>query len=119
MIEYIGEKVEVRIGLEHATTAHIFSLPDRKFMFDAVLDEWTRNVAKDNEKVKHERKEAKAILGKYNQKKAEFDDGPFKTPAEQYAVDKVVNGEPLSATEDKPKLELVKPVKSKLIKLFK
>jgi hypothetical protein len=72
MIEYIGQKVEVRLGMDHAAMAHIFSLPDRKFMFDAALDEWTGNVKEDIEKVNRERKEAKAILKKYNRKKKEF-----------------------------------------------
>jgi hypothetical protein len=84
-------------------------------MFDAALDEWAGNVGKDNEKVQRERKEAKAILKKYNPKKAEYDQGSFKTPAEQYAMEnmenKVVNGEPLSSTEEKTEIKLVRPVK--------
>jgi hypothetical protein len=103
MIARIGEKVEVRIGLEQKNTVHIFSLPDRKYLFDAELNIWTGNVAEDNERVKKLRKEGKALLKKYNQKKAEYDKGPFKTPAEIYAEQhpqkpalQVVGGDPLT-----------------------
>jgi hypothetical protein len=118
MIQYTGQKVEVRMGLEQDVQVHIFSLPERKFLFDAELDVWSGDVAKDNEKVKRERKEANTIIKKYNRKKSEYDLGPFHTPSEQYAVEKVVNGEPLSPEEKpEPELKLVKP--GKKYSLFK
>jgi hypothetical protein len=118
MIQYTGQKVEVRMGLDQDVQVHIFSLPERKFLFDAELDVWSGDVAKDNEKVKRERKEANAIIKKYNRKKSEYDLGPFHTPAEQYAMEQVVNGEPLSPEEKpEPELKLVKP--GKKYSLFK
>jgi putative transposase len=102
MIGHVGEKAEVRVGLEHKNRVHIFSLPDRKYMFDAELNIWTGNAAQDIERVKRLRKEGKALLKKYNQKKAEYDKGPFKTLAEIYAEQNagepellVVGGDPL------------------------
>jgi hypothetical protein len=124
MISHIGEKVEVRVGLEHTGTVHVFSLPDRKYMFDAELNIWTGNVAQDNERVKRLRKESKALLKKYNQKKAEYDQGPFKTPAEIYAEQntpkpalQVVGGDPLTPETPQP-LTLVEKPKRKYKGLF-
>jgi hypothetical protein len=124
MIAHVGEKVEVRVGLEHKSTVHIFSLPDRKYLFDAELNIWTGNVALDNERVKKLRKEGKALLKKYNQKKTEYDKGPFKTPAEIYAEQnaekpalRVVGGDPL-AMEPPQTLTLVEKPKRKYKGLF-
>jgi hypothetical protein len=119
MIAHVGEKVEVRVGLEQSMTVHIFSLPDRTYMFDAELNIWTGDVAKDNERVSRLRKEGRGLLRNYNKKKAEYDKGPFKTPAELYAEQnapkpalQVVGGDPLTA---EPPLALVdaKPERKK------
>jgi putative transposase len=102
MIAHMGERVEVRVGLEQSPTVHIFDLPDRKFMFDAELNVWSGDAAQDNERVGRLLKEGKRVLHNYNKKQADYDQGPFKTPAELYAEKalRVVGGAPV--TPDTP-----------------
>jgi hypothetical protein len=71
-------------------------------MFDAELNIWTGDVALDNERVSRLRKDGKTLLKNYNKKKAEYDKGPFRTPAEIYAEQhapksalQVVGGDPI------------------------
>jgi hypothetical protein len=101
MIEYLGtgKKVQVRVGLEHSLKVHIFSLPEQKYLFDAELLSWSGDAVRDIEQVNKLRKGGKAVLQKYNKKKAEYDKGSFKTPAELYAEEarKVAGGAPLTA----------------------
>jgi hypothetical protein len=68
-------------------------------MFDAELNIWTGDAAQDNELVGRLRKDGKTLLKNYNKKKAEYDQGPFKTPTELYAAEarKVAGGDPLKA----------------------
>jgi putative transposase len=98
MISRTGEKVQVRVGLEHSMKVHIFSLPEQKYLFDAELLSWTGDLTRDIKQVNELRKGGKALLKKYNTKKAEYDRGVFKTPAELYAEEqrKVAGGDPLT-----------------------
>jgi transposase InsO family protein len=119
-IEYNGRKVEVRRGLDDAGTVHIFSYPDRVYLFDAEHFVLSGVPEEDMRKMGKLRKDMKGLEKKYNRKKAEYDQGVFKTPAEAYAEEaprKVVNGDPIAA-EAPPALELVKPAKKKIISIF-
>jgi putative transposase len=115
MLGKIGQRVEVRRGLDDAGTVHIFSLPDKKFLFDATCLEYTGNVQEDIALKNKLNKEKNAALKKYNKKKAEYDALPINTPAENYALKepvvlKVMNGAPLVLDEvnPAPRLTLVK-----------
>jgi putative transposase len=109
-IEYNGREVEVRRGFDDAGTVHIFSIPDRVYLFDAEQLAYSGVVQEDMRKVGKLKKDMRELEKKYNQKKTEYDKGVFKTPAEQYAEESrmVVGGEPL-AGEKPPVLKLVKP----------
>jgi hypothetical protein len=101
MLKYTGQKVEVRVPLDFSGVVHVFSLPDRKYLFDAELIEFTGDVEKDNKTVNKLREGKKILLAQYNKKKKEYDAGPFLTPAETYARDKkVVGGEPLGGGDE-------------------
>lgn len=94
------QRVEVRRGLDDAGIVHIFSLPDRKPLFDATCLEFSGNVEEDIALKNRLNKEKNAALKKHNKKKAEFDALPINTPAENYTREEqvvlsVVNGEPL------------------------
>jgi hypothetical protein len=115
----VGKQVEVRRGLDDTGVVHIFSMPDRKPLFDAENLTFSGVPQEDIQKIRKLKKEANTLANKYNKKKAEYDAAQFKTPAELYAEEEerelqVVNGEPLPAVEPEKK-----PRKSKLIKLFK
>jgi putative transposase len=95
----IGEKVEVRRGLDNSGKVHIFSLPDRVYLFDAENLAWTGVLQEDLEKLNKLRKEARALHKQYNKKKEEYDRGIFRTPAEIYAEEerKAAGGEDMAA----------------------
>jgi putative transposase len=114
----IGQKVEVRRGLDDGGKVHIFSLPDRVYLFDAENLVWTGAAQEDIARLNKLRREARELNKQYNKKKAEYDRGVFKTPAEIYAEEalKVVGGEDLAAAAPAD-LKLVKP-KSKIKKFF-
>jgi transposase InsO family protein len=115
--QYIGQQVEVRRGLDNTGIVHIFSMPERKYLFDAENLGFSGIPQEDIRKITKLKKETKALEKKYNKKKAEYDAGQFRTPAELYAQEtekQVVNGEPfMIENTEKPERE------SKLIKLFK
>jgi putative transposase len=117
MVEHTGQKVQVRVGLEHSLKVHIFSLPEQKYLFDAELLSWTGDAARDIRQVNELRKDGKAVLKKYNRKKTEYDKGPFKTPAELYAEEqrKVSGGDPITA---EPPLALVDAKPKRKLKGF-
>jgi hypothetical protein len=119
LVDYNGRKVEARRGLDDAGTVHIFSYPDRVYLFDAEHLAFSGVVQEDIQKMKKLRKDMKELEKKYNRKKEEYDKGVFKTPAETYAEEtrKVVNGSPVIADEP-PALKLVKPAKKKIIGIF-
>jgi hypothetical protein len=115
----VGKQVEVRRGLDDTGVVNIFSMPDRKPLFDAENLAFSGVPQEDIQKIRQLKKEANTLVKKYNKKKAEYDAAQFKTPAELYAEEEerelqVVNGKPLPAIEPEKK-----PRKSKLIKLFK
>jgi putative transposase len=119
-VAYVGEKVEIRVPLDKRGVVHVFSLPERKFLFDAYLAEFEGNVEKDIEKVDAMRKGKKEILENYRKRKAEFDKGEYRTPAEIYATEnppeaelQVVGGASLKQAE-RP----VKKAGKQLISLF-
>ena len=122
-INYNGKKVEVRRPIDNAGIVHIFSIPDRVYLFDAEYLPDSGIAQEEIQKKKKLLKEMKELEKKYNRKKAEYDKGVFKTPAESYAETysdnalKVVGGEPL-ADNAQPNLKLVKPVKKKYKGLF-
>jgi transposase InsO family protein len=91
-----GEKVEVRRGLDDAGKVHIFSVPDRVYLFDAENLVFTGVPQEDIRVMSKLKKDMNNLEKKYNKKKAEYDKGVFKTPAEIYAEErKVSGGEPL------------------------
>ncbi|MDR2098214.1 MAG: Mu transposase C-terminal domain-containing protein [Spirochaetaceae bacterium] len=96
----IGQKVEVRRGLDNAGKVHIFGMPDRKYLFDAEDLAWSGIVEEDIKKVKKLRREAKELYKGYNRRKAEFDKGEFKTPAEIYAAKNTPFTKAADALED-------------------
>lgn len=108
----IGQKVEVRRGLDNGGKVHIFSLPDRVYMFDAENLVWTGVLQEDIARLNKLRKEARDLQKQCNKKKAEYDRGPFKTPAEIYVEEarKAAGGENMP-TAKAPDLALVKPRK--------
>jgi hypothetical protein len=118
-IAHVGEKVEIRAPLDRRGVVHVFSLPERRFLFDAYLTEYTGDVDADMGKVGKMRKGKKEVLEEYRKRKAEFDKGDYRTGAEIYAAEKppetpalkVVGGEPESPKAAKPR-------KSGLIPLF-
>jgi len=118
-IAYNGQKVEVRRGLDDAGVVHIFSVPDRVYLFDAEHLALSGVPEEDIRKMSKLRKDMKGLEKKYNRKKAEYDKGVFKTPAETYAEEErmVVNGDPLVADEP-PNLKLVEPANKKYRSLF-
>jgi len=118
-IEYNGRKVEVRRGLDDTGTVHIFSYPDRVYLFDAEHLAFSGIVEEDIRKIAKIKKDMKGLEKKYNRKKEEYDRGVFKTPAEAYAEEarKVVNGDPITAHEP-PELKLVEPPKKKIKGIF-
>jgi putative transposase len=113
-VEYNGRKVEVRRPLDDAGIVHIFSIPDRVYLFDAEHLVLSGVPQEDIEKMGRLRKDMKNLEKKYNRKKEEYDKGVFKTPAESYAEDarQVVGGEPL---KEEPLLTLVTPAKKKVV----
>jgi putative transposase len=119
MTAIIGQRVEVRRGLDDVGTVHIFRLADKVPLFDAVCLEYSGNVQEDIAKKNKLKKEADALLKQYNRKQAEYDAETIKTPAEHYAeaepvMLKVVNGEPLVfECNPPPLLTLVKTDKPK------
>jgi putative transposase len=117
MQAHIGEKVEVRRGLDSTDTVHIFSIPDRVYLFDAENPKYSGMVQEDIEKVKKIRKDMNELHAKYNRKKAEYESGIFKTPAETYAEEaetrQVVGGDPLPGNTAAPALTLVPAGKPK------
>jgi hypothetical protein len=124
-IEYNGRKVEARRGLDDAGTVHIFSYPDRVYLFDAEHPAFSGVAREDIQKMGKLKRDMKELEKKYNRKKEEYDKGVFKTPAELMAeradvvADQrmVVNGEPLGA-EAPSGLKLVKPERRKIITPF-
>jgi putative transposase len=117
MLSITGQRVEARRGLDDAGTVHIFSLSDKRPLFDATCLEYTGNAQEDIDKKNKLNKEKNVLLKKYNKKKAEYDAESVNTPAENYAHErtrqtalKVVNGEPLIVDERNPapRLRLVK-----------
>jgi putative transposase len=112
LIEHNGRKVEVRRGLDDAGTVHIFSYPDRAYLFDAEYFASSGIPEEDIRKMGKLKKDMKELEKKWNRKKEEYDKGPFKTPAETHAEEalKVVNGEPI-AGEPPRILKLVTPGK--------
>jgi putative transposase len=112
--EYTGRKVEVRRPIDDAGTVHIFSYPDRVFLFDAQQLEFTGVAEEDIHEMAKRRKDLRNLEKKYNRKKAEYDKGEFKTPAESYALERddeerlVVNGEPVTKPEPQKRIRIVK-----------
>ncbi|MDR2194973.1 MAG: Mu transposase C-terminal domain-containing protein [Treponema sp.] len=43
-IEHVGENVEIRVPLDKRGVVHVFSLPDRTFLYDAYQTEYTGDV---------------------------------------------------------------------------
>jgi hypothetical protein len=79
MIAHIGEKVDVRVGIEHKSTVHIFSLPDRKHLFDAELNIWTGNVARGNARLKRRVSNVSWVLrGEQNLQARKGQEGPLR-----------------------------------------
>jgi putative transposase len=125
-LEYTGRKVEVRRPIDDAGTVHIFSYPDRVFLFDAQRLEFTGVAEEDIHARAKARKDMRNLEKKYNKKKAEFDKGVFKTPAEAYAHERgaddqaderlVVNGAPIAMPEPVKTIRICKetglPMKS-------
>jgi hypothetical protein len=118
MLGITGQRVEVRRGLDDAGTVHIFSLSDKRPLFDATCLEFSGNVQEDIPKKDRLNKEKNALLKKYNKKKAEYDKESINTPAENHALEtmqqtqlKVINGESVIVDEGHPTLHLtlVKP----------
>jgi len=109
-----GQKVEVRRGLDNAGVVHIFSYPDRVYLFDAEHLAYSGIPEEDIQKKGKLRRDMKQLEKKYNRKKEEFDKGVFRTPAETYAEEtrKVVNGDPIRETQE-PTLSLIKTPKRK------
>jgi hypothetical protein len=104
-------------SLDDAGTVHIFSLSDKRPLFDAACLEYSGNVQEDIAKKDRLNKEKNALLKKYNKKKTEYDKESINTPAENYALKtmrqtelKVVNGESLilDTENSAPCLTLVK-----------
>jgi hypothetical protein len=111
----IGQRVEVRRGIDDAGVVYIFSLPDKKPLFEATCLAYSGNVQEDIARLNKLKKEGDALFKKYNKKKAEYDAEFINTPAENHALKepvmlRVVNGEPLVVDEGKPvpHLRLVK-----------
>lgn len=77
--------MEVRRGLNDTGIVHIFSLPDRKPLFDAENLTFSGVMQEDIQKVGKMKKELKSLEKEYNKKKKEYDKGKFRTPAEIYA----------------------------------
>jgi putative transposase len=115
-IEYNGRKVEARRGLDNTGTVHIFSIPDRVYLFDAEHLVFSGVPEEDIQKMKKLRKDMKGLEKKYNRKKEEYDKGAFTTPAETYAEEtrKVVNGDPIQIST----LSLVNIPKRKIKGIF-
>ncbi|MDR3019877.1 MAG: Mu transposase C-terminal domain-containing protein [Treponema sp.] len=80
-----GKEVEVRRGLNDAGMVHIFSVPDRVYLFDAENLVFTGVPQEDIRAMSKLKKDMSNLEKKYNKKKAEYDQGVFKTPAEIYA----------------------------------
>jgi hypothetical protein len=93
-----GVKVEVRRGLDDVRNVSIFSMPDRIYLCDAEGGLENGSTEEDIRRLNKVKKEARQFLAKYNKKKAEYDKGAFKTPAELYAEEtrKVAGGEPVT-----------------------
>jgi hypothetical protein len=126
MIEYLGQEVQIRVPLDSDEVIHVFP-KGRKEPFDAFYRDDGTTVQEKNERVGKMRKQNVAFIKGYNQSKEELDKQEFVTVAEAWAKEhpelvaqempelQVVNGEPL-LVDDTPEK---KPVKNKLIKLFK
>ncbi|MDR1324468.1 MAG: Mu transposase C-terminal domain-containing protein [Treponema sp.] len=84
MLAITGQRVEVRRGLDDAGTVHIFSLSDKRPLFDAICLEYSGDVQEDIARKNKLNKEKNALLKKYNKKKAEYDKESINTPAENY-----------------------------------
>jgi hypothetical protein len=115
---YIGRQVEVRRSLDNTGTVHIFNMPDRKPLFDAENLAFSGIPQEDIQRISGLKRETNTLSKKYNKKKAEYDAAQFRTPAEIYTEEsvlelKVVNGESIRA-ESTPNLTLVKPMKRRL-----
>ncbi|MDR0709302.1 MAG: Mu transposase C-terminal domain-containing protein, partial [Spirochaetaceae bacterium] len=119
-----GVKVEVRRGLDDVRKVSIFSMPDRVYLCDAEGGLENGPTEEDIRRINKTKKEARQFLAKYNRKKAEYDRGEFKTPAEIYAEEtrKVAGGEPIA--EDTPRVislvtpDTPKPAKRKIKTMF-
>ena len=117
-IDHIGRKVEVRRPIDDAGIVHIFSIPDRVYLFDAEHLVRSGVPQEDIQKMKKIKNDMKALEKKYNRKQAEYDKGVFKTPAEAYAEEalQVVGGEPVyvnsqETSKQSPPLKLVNSAK--------
>lgn len=57
--QYIGQAVEVRRGLDNTGIVHIFSMPDRKYLFDAENLTFSGIAQEDIQKITKLKKETK------------------------------------------------------------
>ena len=113
-VAHNGQRVEVRRGLDDTGVVHIFSIPDREYLFDAEQLTLSGVPQEDIQSMGKLKKDMRKIEKKFNRKKAEYDKGVFRTPSEQHAEEalKVVGGEPLAAggkPEAQAGLKLVPP----------
>ena len=115
MIEYTGQEVEVRRGLDDIGTVHIFRLPERTYLFDAYNDILRDSgVSEDNNRRRNQATKAqRKIIKQYNQTKEEILRGrkrPDELLAEEAEADRrknypddqllqVVNGGPVLPDE--------------------
>ncbi|MCL2609787.1 MAG: Mu transposase C-terminal domain-containing protein, partial [Treponema sp.] len=123
-VSHNGQDVEVRQSIDDAGIVHVFSLPDRVYLFDAEYLPNSGILRENIERKKKLQRDMNETAKKYNRMQEEFNRGPFSTPAETYAAEaaaelKVVNGEPLAAGPG-PALTLVRaePKKKKRLTIL-
>jgi hypothetical protein len=121
-IAHIGEKVESRVPLDKRDVVHVFSLPERKFLYDARRVEYADEVERDMETVGRMRQGKKEVLDAYRKRKTKLDKGEYRTQAEIYAMAnpaeaelQVVHGKPNPL---KPTPKSAGKVGQKLVPLF-
>jgi putative transposase len=123
VIRYLGEQVQIRVPMDRDDLLYVFNAAGKK-LFDAVYRDDGKTLEEKTKKVGKMRKQNVAFIKGYNQSKEELDKREFVTVAESWVREhpdlipeekQVVNGEPLPVDNPPEK----KPVKSKLIKLFK
>ncbi|MHB9292657.1 hypothetical protein Holit_01759 [Hollandina sp. SP2] len=127
VIQYLGQQVQIRVPLDRDDLIYVFS-PEGEKLFDAVYLEEGTTVKEKIENVGKLKKQNVTFIKGYNKHKDKLDKQELVTVAETFAREhpelveqempalQVVNGEPLTDSENNPELKLVK---NKLIKLFK